>query len=71
MTLPDSTYRKALMRNLRTKPVWNPRNMNNVYSWINFDKAMNPFHGSLLILTVVIIMIQNSTHPINPHTIIE
>tara|TARA_B100000900_G_C20601884_1_gene726011 strand:- start:520 stop:1503 length:984 start_codon:yes stop_codon:yes gene_type:complete len=37
MNLPDSTYRKVLMRNLRTKPVWLPRTMN-VYSWINFDK---------------------------------
>lgn len=41
MNLPDSTYRKALMRNLRTKPVWNPRTMN-VYSWINFDKEYEP-----------------------------
>ena len=37
MNLPDSAYRKVLMRNLRTKPVWLPRTMN-VYSWINFDK---------------------------------
>jgi hypothetical protein len=37
VSLPDSTYRKALMRNLRTKPLWNPRTMN-VHNWINFDK---------------------------------
>jgi len=41
MNLPDSTYRKALMRNLRTKPVWNPRTMS-VYKWIEFDKVYDP-----------------------------
>jgi len=37
MNLPDSTYRKALMRNLRTKPVYNPRTIN-IQNWINSDK---------------------------------
>jgi len=41
VNLPDSTYRKALMRNLRTKPVWNPRTMN-VHNWINFNKEYEP-----------------------------
>jgi hypothetical protein len=37
MNLPDSNYRKELMRNLRTKTVWNPRTMN-VHKWIKYDK---------------------------------
>ena len=41
MNLPDSTYKKSLLRYLRTKPVWNPRTMN-VYSWIKFDKEYEP-----------------------------
>tara|TARA_B000000557_G_scaffold166140_1_gene134973 strand:+ start:1775 stop:2740 length:966 start_codon:yes stop_codon:yes gene_type:complete len=41
MNLPDSTYRKALMRNLRTKPVYNPRTIN-IQNWINSDKEYEP-----------------------------
>ena len=37
MNLPNSNYKKQLMRYLKTKPTYNPRTMN-VHSWIKLDK---------------------------------